>query len=75
MSPSTHARPLAEITQEALRVLYKEIGVANTVRFINQFTAGYGDYTQERDDLFAGMTLDDMVTEIRHKRSHKRDRR
>ena len=75
MSPSTHARPLAEITQEALRVLYKEIGVVNTVRFINQFTAGYGDYTQERDDLFAGMTLDYMVAEIRHKRSHKRDHR
>ena len=55
--------------------MYKEIGVANTVRFINQFTAGYGDYTQERDELFAGMTLDDMVTEIRQRRSHKRDRR
>ena len=24
-------RPLAEITQEALKILYKEIGVANTV--------------------------------------------
>ena len=69
MSPSTHARPLAEITQEALRVLYKEIGVANTARFINQFTAGYGDYTQERDDLFAGMTLDDIVSEVKRRRS------
>ena len=31
-------RPLAEITQTALKVLYREIGVVNTVRFINQFT-------------------------------------
>jgi hypothetical protein len=32
--------PLAEITKEALRVLYKEIGVVNTIRFVNQFTIG-----------------------------------
>ncbi|MGQ9627359.1 MAG: hypothetical protein ACUVV0_10710 [Anaerolineae bacterium] len=62
-------RPLAEITKEALRVLYKQIGIVNTVRFINQFTTGYGDYTREREQLFAGMTLDDIVTEIKRKRS------
>jgi hypothetical protein len=62
------SRPLAEITQTALKVLYREIGVVNTVRFINQFTTGYGDYTQERDQLFAHLTLDDLVTEIKHQR-------
>jgi transposase-like protein len=41
-------------------VLYREIGIVNTVRFINQFTTGYGDYTQERQELFAGMTLEDI---------------
>jgi hypothetical protein len=63
------ARPLAEITREALNVLYKEIGIVNTVRFISQFTTGYGDYTQEREQLFASMTIDDFVTEIKRKRS------
>ena len=67
--PKIHMRPLAEITQVALRVLYKEIGVVNTVRFLNQFTTGYGDYTQERDGLFADLTLDDMVSEIKRARS------
>ncbi len=62
------ARPLAEITRDALRVLYKEIGIVNTVRFIGQFTTGYGDYTQEREQLFADMTLDDIVSEIRQRR-------
>jgi len=61
-------RPLAEITAVALKVLYREIGIVNTVRFINQFTTGYGDYTHERQELFAGMTLDDMVSQI--KRAH-----
>jgi len=62
-------RPLAEITHEAFKVLYREIGIVNTVRFIGQFTTGYGDYTQEREQLFAGMTLDDIVTEIKQKRN------
>ncbi len=64
----TDSRPLAEITQTALRVLYKEIGIVNTVRFISQFTTGYGDYTQEREQLFADMTLDDIVSAIKQKR-------
>lgn len=63
------ARPLTEITREALQILYKEIGIVNTVRFINQFTTGYGNYTQERDQLFAGMTMNDIVAEIKQKRS------
>ena len=42
-------KPLNQITHEAIRVLYQEIGVVNTVRFLNQFTLGYGDYTAERD--------------------------
>lgn len=64
-------RPLAEVTQEALKVLYKEIGVANTVRFLNQFTTGYGNYTEERDQLFEGMTLEDMISEIKKERKSK----
>ena len=62
-------RPLAEVTQAALHVLYKEIGIVNTVRFVNQFTTGYGNYTQEREQLFADMTLADMVSEIRRQRN------
>jgi hypothetical protein len=57
-------RPLAEITHLAFKMLYKEIGIVNTVRFISQFTTGYGDYTQERSQLFADMTLKDWVAEI-----------
>ena len=58
-------RPLAEITHLAFKTLYKEIGIVNTVRFISQFTTGYGDYTQEREQLFADMTLKDWVAEIK----------
>lgn len=57
-------KPLNQITQEAIQVLYQKIGVVDTVRFLNQFTTGYGDYTVERDALFADRTLDDILTEI-----------
>lgn len=63
-------KPLVEITQDALRVLYKEIGVVNTLRFINQFTIGYGNYTEEREKLFEGMSLDDAVLGIKQMRKH-----
>jgi hypothetical protein len=61
-------KPMAEITQEAFRHLSREIGLANTVRFINQFTSGKGNYTEERNEAFAGMTLEDIVSEIKRRR-------
>ena len=61
----SESRPLAEITQEALSVLCKEIGVVNTIRFVGQFTTGYGNYTVEREQLFAGMTLEDIASQLR----------
>ncbi len=55
------ARPLADVTERALRVLAREIGVADTARFLQQFGAGAGDYTKERDALFGHLTLGDVV--------------
>jgi hypothetical protein len=60
-------KPLSEITQQALALLAKELGIADTVRFLNQFTAGYGDYTTERDALFGDLTLDEILSAIRSK--------
>jgi hypothetical protein len=68
------AKPLAEVTREAIRVLIQELGPVNAVRFVNQFTVGYGDYTKERDRLFADMTLDDMVSEIKQGQERTRSR-
>jgi hypothetical protein len=64
---SVQTKPLSEITQQALALLAKELGIADTVRFLNQFTAGYGDYTAERDTLFADLTLDEILSAIRGK--------
>lgn len=62
-------KPLAEITENAIKVLYQELGVVNTVRFLNQFTGGYGNYTEEREELFRDVTLEQIVAEIKQARS------
>ena len=58
-------RSLQEVTQHAIQVLSREIGPADTVRFLNQFVQGSGDYTQDRDALFEDLTLGDILAEIR----------
>lgn len=62
-------KALSEITKDALEVLSKEIGIANTIRFINQFAMGYGNYTQERERIFEDMTLEELLSEIKKMRN------
>jgi len=33
--------------------------------FIRQFSTGNGDYTAERDKLLRGITLDEIIKEVR----------
>lgn len=67
-----YAGSLSAITQQALALLTKELGIADTVRFLNQFSTGYGDYTAERDALFADFTFDEVVEAIRNKPDSQR---
>jgi hypothetical protein len=64
----TDIRPLVEINQQAISLLYKELGVVDAVRFLKQFTQGYGNYTQEREVIFADKSLDDILAEIEKNR-------
>lgn len=60
----TKIRSLTEITQEALQMLYREMGIVNTVRFLNQFSTGFGNYTEERRLLIEEQTLEDALADI-----------
>jgi hypothetical protein len=64
----TVMRPLNEINLQAINLLYKELGVVDAVRFLKQFTQGYGNYTQEREVLFANKSLDEIMGEIEKRR-------
>jgi hypothetical protein len=58
-------KPLTEITQQAIELLAKEMGLVATVRFLNQCSAGYGDYTKKRETLFDDLTFDQILSEIK----------
>ena len=58
-------KSLAEITERAYDILFRELGSADAIRFLNQFSSGRGDYTAERDHLFADLTMDQIYSEIR----------
>ena len=45
-------------------MLYRELGVVNTVCFLNQFTAGFGDYTEERRATIENQTLEEVVADV-----------
>jgi hypothetical protein len=53
----TGLRPLIEINQQAIRLLYKELGVVDAVRFLKQFTQGYGNYTGSIAITISGLCL------------------
>jgi hypothetical protein len=60
--------PLTELTTSTIQLLCREIGVVNTARFLNQFTVGYGNYTEEREQLVGDLTVDEIVQEITRQR-------
>jgi len=62
----TQTKNLSEITQQAIEVLFKEVGIANTIRFLNQFSTGYGNYTEERENLFEDLTLDEVLAQLKN---------
>jgi hypothetical protein len=64
----TSTMPLTELTTTTIKLLCREIGVVNTARFINQFTTGYGNYTEDRDQLLGERSVDDLVAEIKRRR-------
>jgi hypothetical protein len=65
---TVQTKPLTEITRRAIEILMREIGIADTIRFINQFTTGSGDYTTERDAMIGDLTLDQILSEIKQDR-------
>lgn len=52
---------LTEIRQQGYKALIDSLGVANTLRFLQQLGVGYGDYTQERHQWLDQFTMDDFL--------------
>jgi hypothetical protein len=70
---SSSARPSLsayELRHEGWTALTERLGVSGAIRFLMQYDPGHGDYTVERRDLFADLTMDEAVAEMmaRHSR-------
>ncbi len=64
----TTFQPISDVSRRATNALIKELGIVDTIRFLNQFRAGAGDYTKERNKLFENMSVKDIVAEIKKQR-------
>lgn len=58
---TTRSRSLNDIRDAGISVLTRELGAADTIRFLQQFSSGSGDYTRERKDLLRGVTMDELA--------------
>lgn len=71
MSHPVTVKTLHEVSSEARHVLYERLGVANTVRFFNQFEAGEGNYTEARDATCNGASVDEIADLIQESESSR----
>jgi predicted transcriptional regulator len=62
-------RPVSEISRRATHILFKEMGVVDTIRFLNQFSVGRGNYTKERDNWLGDISMDDAIAQIKAKKN------
>lgn len=53
-----------EIIKQGYDALINSLGVADTIRFIQYFNPGKGDYTKERHQWIDKKTLADVLEEI-----------
>jgi len=65
---SAQLKPLAEVSQQANHALVQAIGVTDTLRFLGQFSAGTGNYTQERQSAFTEQSTQDIIADIKAQR-------
>lgn len=64
------ARSISEIARRATRILFNEMGVVDTIRFLNQFSIGEGNYTKDREKWLGGISLDEAISEIKAQREN-----
>jgi hypothetical protein len=64
-------KSLTDITNQAIHVLSREIGAADTMRFLGQFSTGSGNYTEDRAALFDHLSLDDILNVVRENQGGK----
>ena len=53
-----------ELRKAGIDALTKELGPLGMTLFMRQFETGQGDYTEEREKLLEGITIEDIEKEL-----------
>ena len=62
---STSSRmSLYQVRMEGWKALTERLGAAGAMRFMMQYDPGHGDYSKERREIFAALTLDDLLDAV-----------
>ncbi len=61
----------AQIRITGLAALMRELGPVGMVRFLQQFEAGYGDYSRERHQWLDQWDLDALIGTLRKRKEKK----
>lgn len=67
---SSRTRTLNEVRRLGLEALCRELGPVDAVRFLQQFDAGSGDYTRDRDEALGEPTVDEVLAKLEDRRQH-----
>jgi hypothetical protein len=54
-----------EIIEQGYQALVDSLGVVDAIRFIQHFSPGEGNYTEERHQWLKQKSLDDVLNDIR----------
>ena len=61
-------KSLDELNVQAWRRLVDHLGVVDALRFLGQFDMGSGDYATDRDAWQAGLTVEQIVADIKRRK-------
>jgi hypothetical protein len=53
------------IRKLGIEALSEKLGPVGMVEFMRQFDSGYGDYTKNRHNWLDGLTIEDIINEIK----------
>jgi hypothetical protein len=59
---------IRELRREGVQALLDRLGPAGTMRFLQDFDAGYGDYTRDRRQWLDGLTVEEIKQEIERRK-------
>lgn len=65
---TAQVQTISVVNQRATETLIRELGIVDTIRFLNQFRVGSGNYTAEREQLYRGVSVKDIIDDIKTQR-------